>query len=376
MSNKTLLILGGYGSVGRSLAKLLLQETSANLRLAGRTIKKAEATAAQLNSIFEGNRATAIYCDASDAESLKQALEGVEFVVVASSTAKYAESVAKIVLETGIDYLDLQYSTQKITALKKLTPDIEKAGCLFITDGGFHPGLPAALIRYNAQYFDRFDKAYVGSVIRYDFRELTITDSTAYEFIEEINDFKPLVFKQGQWQRVGILGITGYIAMDFGLEFGKQYCVPMFLEEMYSIPEMYPHLRETGFFVGGFNWFVDWLVLPLATIAIKLWPRMALKPMGKLIKWGLRTFSKPPYGTVLKVEVHGQREGKDKATEMILHHQDAYMFTAIPVAACLLQYLDGSIREKGLWTQASIVEPNRLIKDMERMGVYLQFQEK
>ena len=44
-------------------------------------------------------------------------------------------------------------------------------------------------------------------------------------------------------------------------------------------------------------------------------------------------------------------------------------FTAIPVVACLLQYLDGSIRKPGLWLQANIVEPNRFMEDMKRMGI-------
>jgi saccharopine dehydrogenase (NAD+, L-lysine-forming) len=50
------------------------------------------------------------------------------------------------------------------------------------------------------------------------------------------------------------------------------------------------------------------------------------------------------------------------------------MITAIPVAACLLQYLDGSIRKPGLWFQALVVEPERFMSDMERMGVDIQVQ--
>jgi hypothetical protein len=52
-----------------------------------------------------------------------------------------------------------------------------------------------------------------------------------------------------------------------------------------------------------------------------------------------------------------------------LSHPDGYQFTAIPVAACLLQYLDGSIRKPGLWTQANLVDPARFFRDVERMGV-------
>ena len=83
----------------------------------------------------------------------------------------------------------------------------------------------------------------------------------------------------------------------------------------------------------------------------------------------LNTFSKPPYGTALKVEARGEKESRDKAVNVSIYHEDAYMLTAIPVVACLLQYLDGSLRKPGLWTQANIVEPNRLITDIKRLSV-------
>jgi len=376
MNPKILLILGGYGGVGRPLARLLLQETDVRLVLAGRTIEKAQAVAAQFNSLFEGERVEATYADASDMVSLEQAFRGVDFVVVASSTAKYAKEVATAALEAGIDYLDVQYSTRKVRVLKSLSKEIEEAGRCFITDGGFHPGLPAALVHYAAQHFDRLEKAKVGSVIKYDYAGLTVADSTVHEFLEEMNDFEPLIFKEGQWKRARMYGMMDYISMDFGREFGRQYCVPMFLEEMRSIPEMYPSLREAGFYVGSFNWFVDWVVFPLATIALRIWPQRAIRPMGKLAKWGFRSFSKPPYGTLLKVEARGEKDGKAKAMDVTLYHEDAYLFTVIPVAACLLQYLEGSIRKPGLWTQANIVEPNQLMKDMERMGVEVQIRDK
>ena len=48
------------------------------------------------------------------------------------------------------------------------------------------------------------------------------------------------------------------------------------------------------------------------------------------------------------------------------------MLTAVPVVACLLQYLDGSCRRPGLWCQANIVDPERLLRDIERLGVAVQ----
>jgi saccharopine dehydrogenase (NAD+, L-lysine-forming) len=150
----------------------------------------------------------------------------------------------------------------------------------------------------------------------------------------------------------------------------------MFLEEMRAIPELYPEIQETGFSVGGFNWFVDWLLMPIIMVVLKLSPHKAKRPMGRLLFWGLRTFSKPPYGTLLKIEAQGQVDGIREKRQLILHHEDGYLFTAIPAAACLLQYLDGSIRKPGLWLQAHLVEPNRLMADMQRMGIEIWDPEK
>lgn len=370
-NNKTLLILGGYGNVGRPLAQCLLQETDVCLVLAGRNREKAEETAIYYNRLFDGNRVEARYADASDMVSLKKAFEGIDLVIVASSTVQFTREVAATALASGIDYMDVQYATEKLRVLKALSNEIKKAGRCFITEGGFHPGLPAALIHSIAQQFDCLKTAHVGSVIKLDWANLVVADSTVYELVEEMNAFQAIFFTDGQWKTAQLFGMTDSMTMDFGREFGTQDCMPMFLEEMRCIPESYPSLKETGFFVGGFNWFVDWLILPLAVILPKI-SRGTLRPLGKVMAWGLRTFSKPPYGTVLKVEASGEKNDKVKTMDVTLYHQDAYMLTAIPTAACLLQYLSGCIAKPGLWMQANVVEPNQLLKDMARMGIDIQ----
>jgi saccharopine dehydrogenase (NAD+, L-lysine-forming) len=169
--------------------------------------------------------------------------------------------------------------------------------------------------------------------------------------------------------------MSDFIAMDFGREFGRQACAPMLLEEMRQLPGMFPSLRDTGFYVGGFNWFVDWIIMPIAMLAMRLAPKTASKPMGRWMLWGLQTFSRPPFGTVLKVEATGMKDGQSSARQVTISHPDGYLFTAIPVVACLLQYLDGTIGKPGLWLQAHVVEPSRFMRDMQRMGISVETME-
>ena len=141
-----ILILGGYGYTGKLLTKHLMAQSNANLIIGGRNLKEANAFIKELND----DRLDAVRVDAADVDSLKSALHNVDMILVAAPTTAHAQTVITAALEANVDYLDVQVSKKKLEILFEKSPEIEKAGLCFVTEAGYHPGLPSAMVRYAA----------------------------------------------------------------------------------------------------------------------------------------------------------------------------------------------------------------------------------
>ncbi len=365
MSSRTILILGGYGGAGLPIARLLLQETDVDLVLAGRHQEKAVETAAQLNVEFPGGRVRGAQVDASIPDSLKPALTDVDMVLVCATTVDYVRQVAEAALAAGIDYMDIHYPQEKVPVLQALAPAIKEAGRCFITEAGFHPGLPSAFVRYAAPSFSHLRTAIVGMAIKVQHLG---SSGSLLELIADFADYQAYVFKAGQWRKSGAWETR---KMDFGTGFGVRTCYAMQMEEMRALPQLLG-LEETGVYVAGFNWFIDYLVFPLAMGLGKIRKGLGTSLLVRLMEWGASVFTRPPLGVVFKLEAEGDKDGQPRRMEVIAFHEDGYQFTAIPAVACLLQYLDGSIARPGLWMMGQVIDPPRLLADVERMGVRVE----
>ncbi len=233
--------------------------------IAGRALEKARDYAGQLNAEFGGLRATARRLDAASGRDLHEALKDVDLLLVAAPTTQHANKVIYAALESGVDYLDVQFNAGKLALLKDLALEIKSGGYCFITEAGFHPGLPAVIVRHAATQLDRLDTALVAGYLNLG-RALPYSDAVD-ELVESFRDYQGQVFENHEWTKPNEYKIR---EVDFGGEIGVRKSYSLFFEELRDLPHMLPTMRELGFYMAGTHWIVDWVCTPLVMAGLKV----------------------------------------------------------------------------------------------------------
>jgi len=366
MDTKRILLLGGYGAVGRTFAKLLLQETLAEIIIAGRREDKAKSFAESLAKEFPDRNISSRFADASVYSSLVKAFQNIDLVVVLTTTPPLIKQIGKAALEANCDYLDILVSDTTITELSEFSNTILEKQKTFITQAGFHPGLPAVFIRFGAKYFDTYEKAAIGLAMNARFE----TAEQAVEIVHLISEFNAEIYRNGSWGKSTYKDARPF---DLGKKFGKKTLFPLQMEEVKQPQQTY-NLKEVGVYVSGFNWVTDYFVMPLIMLTQKIKKGFAIKTMLRLFTWSVNRFSSEYQGVVFVNDAEGMKNGKRLKIQIKAEHESAYLFTAIPVIACLKQYLEGKL-SLGLNMMGHVVDDVQLFEDMEKMGVEIEIKE-
>jgi len=375
VAEKQILILGGYGETGRRLTRRLLNRIPSRVIIAGRNARKAAMFASELNQQFQNERAKGIELDANNFTDVRRNLENVNLFIQAGPAfpVKTIKGLIQAVLDTGVDWIDIQLASSQ-AALKPFNERMKEEKRCCITQCGFHPGVPAAMVRWAAKELHTLYSAQASSFLNPE-NGLALT-SGVDELIVLFNNYKAHIYENGKWQKVNITSANSFKKIKFAFGFGAHTTSPMDLEEMKPLPEIFPELRKTGFYIGGFNPITNNITTPLIMAGIKLLPWIKPETWGKLYCRSIKAFRKPPYGNILQVDAEGVLDGKSVKLQLALKHKDEYELTAIPIISMIEQLFDGSVRKYGLHRMALFIDPERMLKDIQEMGVDVHIERK
>lgn len=140
-SHDVVLIVGGYGAVGRHIIDTLHRRTKdLELVVAGRNREKAEAFAGRYD-----DRVSGLVFDALDVASVDRAVSNTSLVVM--NTEAGADLVAEVCTRHGVPMVSVAASVSVIRAINRLQDRAVATGTTLVTEVGLAPGLMNLMAR-------------------------------------------------------------------------------------------------------------------------------------------------------------------------------------------------------------------------------------
>ena len=127
MKKTRILIAGGYGAVGKEIAKLLVLKPGIMPVVGGRNEKRAESLASQINCEW-------IRIDLDNGESISNALKDIDIVInCCIPSDNYPITLARAAVERQVHYLDVSAFNGYCKRVMQLNPLANEKGVTLIT---------------------------------------------------------------------------------------------------------------------------------------------------------------------------------------------------------------------------------------------------
>jgi hypothetical protein len=162
-------VLGGYGQLGRRCVQAIAGQGRAPVVIAGRNIQRAEALALRL----EG-RAAHAYADASNPRTLARAIEGASALVLCCGGE--LRGAIDLALEMRVPVLSPAPAPPSRAARERLAESAWKAQVPLVACAGALPGLPGVLCEVLVRRFPAIEELHVSATGRWTRSETAARD--------------------------------------------------------------------------------------------------------------------------------------------------------------------------------------------------------
>ena len=319
MTRDNILIVGGYGEVGRKIAKILLSSYPNNVCIAGRHLEKARQFCAQLNGL-----ATPLQMDVSKTVHPQQ-LANVALVIMCLEQQDTA--FAETCLKEGIKYIDITASHNFLKQLKNLHTTAIEYRSTAIFSVGMAPGLTNIMAMHATKPLTTIEKLHISILLG-----AGDTHGTAaiLWILQQLN------IPYYHYENQIITNFTSKRSVQFrGI--GKRSVYQFNFSDQHTLAHYFPSVpivTRLGFDVESLNWFVAFLQKSRISYLLKFKGiQSMLASLVQKIKMGTDVCS-------IQIEAIGKIQHKEATVTLDFKDRDESLVTAKVAAAIARELLD------------------------------------
>ncbi|NEP90449.1 MAG: KR domain-containing protein [Okeania sp. SIO2C2] len=361
--NNQVLIIGGYGRIGSSVARDLATYTNSEITITGR---KTEVNIKEIP--IPGVKYLTL--DLADKETVKNIIHtyskysGNLVIHCAGPFHHRDTNVLKNCIEVGVNYVDISDHRGFTSKALEYSAAAKQAGVTAIINTGIFPGISNSLARQSVEQFDEPEEIHFSYVVGGSGGAgVTVMRTT---FLGLQNHFE--VWKNNKWEFVKPYSDRQVI--DFPKPYGKIGVYWFDMPECLTLPTSFPVQTVTTKF-GSFPDFYNHLT----------WMTAHLFPVSWLNNSGVIEFlSQVSYkmtqitdkysgtGVAIHAKVIGKKSGKKVNFCSSIIHKDTATVTGIGAGGIAELILSGKLNKPGVWSVENSLSTELFEQVMQSRG--------
>lgn len=360
-----ILILGGRGRIGSSVAMDLLKHTKAQLIVTGRT----KTTAASLLSKQDGDLLQDLRLDLTDRASLTSMISSVDLVVHCAGPFRQRDvSVLETCIAKGVNYVDVSDDRVYTQAALELDTAAKAAGITAIVNTGVFPGISNSMVRQGVEQFDTAQDVHISYVVAGSGGAgVTVMRTT---FLNIQHPFKAWI--NSHWQQVE--PYTNREVVKFPAPFGPTNVYWFDMPEALTLSRTFP-LRTVTTKFGTFPNIYNRLTWLTAHWFPKSWMRQpqfveALAHISHSMTDITDRFSGT--GVAMRVSISGHKNGERAQYSSVFQHENAAVATGLGTGGVSQLILSGQIQKPGVWPVEQAVSTEHFNDILRSRGVEVE----
>lgn len=363
MTNRVL-IVGGSGRIGSSVAADLVAHTEAQVIITGRNAVVGNAIASQLGSGVEF-----LALDLSEKDKLREAIATSQIVIHCAGPFHYRDAnVLKTCIENGVNYLDVSDHRSFTRKALNYQAEAEKAGVTAIVNTGIFPGISNSMVRECVEQLDSADRIHLSYVVSGSGGAgVTVMRTT---FLGLQNPFESLI--DGKWQIVK--PYSDRETIEFPPPYGKTGVYWYDMPETFTLPDTFPVktvITKFGSVPDLYN-YLTWFVA-------KTWPASWLKNPAVIeflanVSHRMTNVSDrfTGIGVAIRSEVTGIKNGQPASYCSTLVHENTAVAAGCGTGTLAQLMLDNKLNKPGVWVVEQALPTDLFEQVMQSRGIKIQ----
>ncbi|WP_341531183.1 saccharopine dehydrogenase NADP-binding domain-containing protein [Nostoc sp. UHCC 0302] len=359
------LILGGRGRIGSSVAQDIATHTQAQITITGRSPDTGKDA-----SSFLGKQVQFLVLDLAEVDKLEKAIANSDLVIHCAGPFHYRDTnVLETCIAQGVNYVDVSdhrsYTSKALNCHEKASA----AGVTAIINTGIFPGISNSMVREGVEQFDKPEKIHLSYLVSGSGGAgVTVMRTT---FLGLQHPFEAWI--RGKWQLVNPYSDREII--NFPSPYGRSGVYWFDMPETFTLPHAFPSVKTVITKFGSIPDFYN----HLTWIAAHVFPKwlMQRRYMIEFLSHVSHfmtdvTNGFTGIGVAVRSEVEGIKNGKTAIYCSTVVYENTAVASGIGTGTIAQLLLEGKLNKPGVWPVEEALSTDLFIQAIQSRGMKIE----